>query len=249
VQRIAFSEAVTALSSGTTWKTTKANRHPLTDELILKFCSGERYVILDVGVSDGITALELIEKLNGSFEIYHATDIAFTTQVVERHGKAYFYDSRGQCGVVAAPSYVVYDSLDGALFPFSWLARRALSKAPKYDAVATRPLSLANPELRAKAEGDPRIVIQDYSVFDPWTGTPPDLIKIANVLNRDYFSDAMLEDALSNLKSCLKPDGLLVVTDNRDIERVSTFIKTEGHLALQDQVNGGCSVTTIATGL
>jgi chemotaxis methyl-accepting protein methylase len=137
--------------------------------------------------------------------------------------------------------------LEGAAFPFNRLARRVLATAPEYDETSVRYVSLANPEIRALAERDSRIIIQDYSVFDSWKGTAPDIIKIANVLNRDYFSEEMLKSALTNLKGCLKPGGILFVTDNRKREQVSAFVKSNDRLVLTEQVNGGCSVTDIAT--
>jgi hypothetical protein len=247
--RLAFSKAVATLNSGTTWKTTRTNRHPLTDDLIQKACKGRSNILLDVGVSDGITSLELIEKLNGTFERYYVTDISFHTDVILRRGKVYFFDAERRCTLAAAKRYLVYASLKGALFPFDRLARRVLSAAPAYDDRSVNRLPLANPEIRALAKRDPRIIVQDYSVFDSWEGSPPNMIKIANVLNRDYFSADMLRTALFNLRDCLKPGGMLFVTDNRKLEQISAFEKTGERLVLCERVNGGCSVTDMATEL
>jgi SAM-dependent methyltransferase len=247
--RVAFSMAVTALGSGTTWKTTKSNRHPRTDELIRRACKGRSNVLLDIGVSDGITSLELIEKLNGAYERYYVTDVSFHTHVIQHKGKVYFFDAERRCTLAASKRYLVYASLEGALFPFNMLARHVLSAAPAYNDETASRLPLANPGIRALAEKDPRIIIQDYSIFDPWQGRSPDIIKVANVLNRDYFSEQMLRKALMNLRECLKPGGMLFVTDNRRLEQISVFAKTGNRLEVCERVNGGCSVASMAVNL
>jgi hypothetical protein len=73
-----------------------------------------------------------------------------------------------------------------------------------------------------------------------------DIIKVANVLNKTYFADASIKIAASNLCRGLAIGGRLVLTDNRDSERVSILVKqTDGQLAVEQEFNGGCDVTPL----
>ena len=63
-----FSKHVSGLTSGATWKSTTPHRHKLADKTCIDLCRGLRPVIIDIGVSDGVTSLELIEKLAGFIE-------------------------------------------------------------------------------------------------------------------------------------------------------------------------------------
>jgi hypothetical protein len=243
--RAAFSRAVSVLASGSTWKTTGPRRHRLTDRLILRACEDGAPVIIDIGVSDGITSLELIEALGRRFTRFYATDVSFTGRYIERAGRTHFYDGDGRCILAATPRLVVFSALGDALFPFGWLAGRLLSSCPEYDAGVAREVSLVNPALRRAASADPRVVIRGHDMFDPWAAEPAQIIKIANVLNRDYFSIDDIRRVIQNLKDALGPGGKLFLTDNRTRERVSIFARTGDGLTLCERVNGGSDITNL----
>jgi SAM-dependent methyltransferase len=241
-----FSDCVAILGSDAVWKTTHAGRHPVTDRLILERRGAPRPVILDLGVSDGITSLELIEKLGGRFARYFVTDLSFRARYATRGRRVYFLDDQGACTLVAMPGWVVFSRVAGAWPPFAGLARRVLASAPAPAEAVVRELSLVNPALAALAARDPRITVREHSIFAPWPDTPPDVIKVANVLNRAYFTEAQLRHALTQAQRALAGGGRLFVTDNRREERVSVLAKTGPGFELVERVNGGAEVTELA---
>jgi hypothetical protein len=85
-------------------------------------------------------------------------------------------------------------------------------------------------------------VIRAHDVFEPWTDRKPTVIKIANLLNRAYFSDERIRSAVANLWRALEPDGLLLVIDNRDVEQSSLFERTGDGFRLLARVRGGTDV-------
>jgi hypothetical protein len=241
-----FSECVAVLGSGATWKTTHAGRHVETDRLVLAHLGPTAPVILDIGASDGITSLELIEKLGDRFTRYFVTDVSFRARYRTHGRRVYFLGGGDECVLVAMPGCVVFSRLDGALPPFGGIARRVLASAPHADAVPARELSLVNPALAERAGRDRRIVVREHSMLAPWPEAAPDTVKIANLLNRAYFSDPQMRQALVLIQRALSEGGKLIVTDNRPQERVSVFAKAGGGFALIDRVNGGAEVTELA---
>ena len=246
--RYSFSQLVSAFTSGPTWKSTRPGRHQLTDGLILELCAASRPVILDIGVSDGVTSLELIERLASRFRKYFVADVSFKVSFIERRGNIYFYNSQRTCFLIAAKTFIVYSDQNEAWFPFNRIARYLLSHAPEYADDLAREARLLQPELLTLAEKDPRIAFREYSIFDEWLDTSPDLVKVANLLNRDYFSDHEIRNALRNIKEALRSGGKLFVTDNRETERVSMFSKLESTFVLEHEINGGTEVADIALG-
>jgi hypothetical protein len=239
----AFARMVATLSSGTTSKTTHRARHAASDALIDELVGAGEPVVLDVGVSDGTTALDLLDRLGRRFRQYFATDVAFEVPAVERGGNVYFYDDHGACTLVATKHAIVYANVAGAVFPFGPLARALVSAAPPAD--RARRVSLVNPELARRAARDARVVVREFDVFAPWDGPPPDLVKVANVLNRGAFPDARIRVALANLKAALAPGGTLVVTDNRAREKASAFTKRGDRFERGRELGGGCEITDL----
>jgi hypothetical protein len=87
-------------------------------------------------------------------------------------------------------------------------------------------------------------MIQQYDIFAPWTGPPPDLIKVANLLNNEYFSDAQIEEALQAQCSNLAPNGrLLLISEDQDVEKFSIFRKTQIGMQLEWTHAGGAKAS------
>lgn len=244
--RVRFSQAVAVLGSGTTWKSTEPDRHPLTDSLIANACVDSSPVILDVGVSDGITSLDLIETLGARFRAYYATDVSFRAESIEANGRLYVYSPERECVLVCTRQVIFHSQTDEAIPPFAWIARRAIERAPVFDERSARTISLINPGLRRIVRSDPRVRAQEHSVFNPWVDEQPQIIKVANVLNRAYFGEDRLRLALRNLRDALSDGGMLFLTDNRHVERVSVFARHGNALRLTLRHNGGSEITSLA---
>ncbi len=68
-------------------------------------------------------------------------------------------------------------------------------------------------------------------------------IKVANVLNRLYFSDNMIRIAICNLKNALLPEGYLFVIDNRKNENSSQFkLSVDNEFVFVKDINRGCDI-------
>lgn len=244
-----FSELVGTVTSGVTTKSTRPQRHRITNQIITELCSASSCTILDIGVSDGVTSLDLIEALNSKFKHYFVTDVSFSVSYIESGRWTYFYDTAGGCFLMATDMFIVLPWLEGAWFPVGSIARWLLSRAPHYADDRAKKASQIQPELLALAEQDKRITIREYDVFRPWLGPQVDLVKICNVLNRIYFSDHRIVAAVENIKGALKNSAKLVVTDNREIdadhcemERVSVFARNEQGYTLVKNANGGVDI-------
>ena len=245
-----FSTHVSSFTSGTTWKTTSANRHRLADQVILEACRDCRPSILDIGVSDGITSLELIERLGGNFERYFVADRQIDLLYRVKGNSAYFYDRNGLCILIATRRWVVYPQA-GGWFPFGGIARALSWRAPACDTGQVRVLSLLQPELLELTRRDSRIAVMTHDVLHPWPGPAVNLVKIANVLNPEYFPEALIRIALANIHGALEENGMLVVSDNREsgLECVSAFRKRGSGFTVVSMTNGGCRVAWIITRL
>lgn len=248
--RIWFSRHISGLTSKGTWKSTCSHRHQFADEVLLDLCRGSRPIIVDIGVSDGVTSLELIEKLSGQFEIFFATDRALDVFYVEDKGRVYFYEREGVCIVMSTRKLVVYAD-PAAWFPFTWIARRVLRRAPACVAPHVKQLCLIQPDLRRMSTEDPRIVLREYDIFRPWSGPAADVVKVANLLNRDYFSDEQIHVALTNIRGMVKEGGRVIVVDNpaKGLERVSVFVREGDMLRVDREINGGSHTRDIPMNL
>lgn len=241
-----FSTHVSSFTSGTTCKSTSVNRHRLADQVILEACRDCRPSVLDIGVSDGVTSLELIDRLGDSFEQYFVADRQIDLLYRVKGNTAYFYDRNGLCILIATKRWVVYPQA-GGWFPFGWIARGLSMRAPACDTGQVRVLSLMQPELVELTRRDPRIAIMTYDVLHSWPGPAVNIVKISNVLNPEYFPEALIRVALGNINAALEENGMLVVSDNRasGLECVSAFRKRGPGFALESMTNGGCRIQGI----
>lgn len=233
--RYEFSKYMESLNPGGVRKTTSRNRHPLANEIIIGHGGSD---FLDIGVSDGITALELIEALEDSFESYTLTDRVFDTHMVRSKRTAFFYDSiDGRCFLVSNNWFLI----DPTRWPFTsikpgWRAKTLID----WNVADVQPVSLVNPSVRHRIESDPRVQLKTYDVLTPWPGPQVDTVKIANLLNPCYFSVDQIKTIAWNLAAIVRPGGILVVVHNLGQEKVSVFHKSDSsELTLSESIHGG----------
>lgn len=234
-----ISAIVSVLKFGAIFKTTRSERHNISDRYLADVYRSARPTILDVGASDGSTALDLIAALEAGFRRYFVTDLNISVVCAEgRRGVLFFSDREGRCMLRASRRWLTYADTDGSWFPFRLVARGLLAARP--EASAEHEIALVQPALVKRAQDDPRIEIRTYDMFHPWNGDRPDLIKVANVLNRSYFSVAELADAIRIQYGNLNHDGRLLIVDNRgDVESFSVFRKASDGPHLEYEHAGG----------
>jgi len=203
-----FRTAMSALHVGDTIKITGVNRHPRTDALLIENVDTTGATIIDIGASDGSTSVELVAKLP-AFEAYVIADLFFTLRAAKAYGHEVFYDQRNQPILIAGRRTLAWPSLSA---PVRALYGPVLAKAAQVS--QRRDVLLLNPSARALIARDQRVSYRVHDVFTRWDGPRPDVIKVANLLRRLYFSDEMISTALRAILDSLPEGGHLLIVDN-----------------------------------
>jgi hypothetical protein len=204
-----FRELMSILHVGDTIKITGGDRHPEADELLLSNVDLAGKTILDIGASDGSTSLDLLARVP-AFGAYIIADLFVAVKWQERAGHLFLYTDQGQCILVSGRKLIAWPSLSRvvrlAYWPLLITASRTRSRR--------RELLLLNPEVQKVMAADPRVTYCIHDVFSVWKGEAVDVIKIANLLRRLYFPDAMITRALRAVHASLDDGGYLLVVDN-----------------------------------
>ena len=244
----AFSRLLSSFRVGGANKTTRPGRHGDSDQVLVRALAGRRPRVLDVGVSDGTTSLDLMTALGDHFDAYFVTDRYLSLRAQrDQRGRCWFYDDRGRCVLLATPRWVVNPLEPPAevwLRPIWWLMRRCRPSS----ATETLEASLVQPALGRRAANDPRITIRSWNVFEPWSLSSVDVVKVANLLNRGYFPDDAIRRALGNLWRALDLHGLLLVVDNREVEKSTLFRKTKAGFIEVDRLAAGTEIADLVLG-
>ena len=237
-----FSARVSSLQSAGTWKTTKPGRHPLTQQAIVRLAAGGGVRILDVGISDGATSLELIAQLGSRFASYYATDRTLRVRYEREGGVVRFYERNGDWICAATPWLVVYPPDEGTSV-LHWWARR-FERPIGGGGCEQGEVVLVQPELIRLAHMDSRVVVREHDVFNAWDGPAVNLVKVANVLNRIYFADSRIELALAQIHSALVDGGHLVITENRKAgrEQATVFRRIKDRFDPEQVIGRGCDI-------
>jgi hypothetical protein len=234
-----FTNAISAFKFKTTQKTTEKDRFPLTIRVMKELNLKDIENVLDVGASDGITSVDVMEAL--SPKKYYVTDLNVYAFYRILGDRVYFFDEDGKCVLIVTDRLVVYADHEGAIFPFNVLAAAYFESQPS----ATQPMAsieLINPSLQDRSN---EIVIQKYDIFSPWPHEKVAMVLAANILNRVYFSDGKLLAAIRNLVRALNQMGRLVIIDNRQVESATVFQLRADKLVVERQVNGGTEIEAL----
>jgi hypothetical protein len=213
----AFRAAMAVLRVGETFKITWANRHPESDSLLLNNVDLTSATIVDIGASDGSTSLDLIRRLP-TFKSYVVADLYLDIYARSALGHTLFYDADGQCILAFGSRSVAWPNLSRLVRLLYWPVVVAASRHPERN----RKIKLLNPALRSLMQTDPRITCQVHDVFQCWPGDRPDVIKVANLLRRVYFSDEAICRGLDALLASLPDGGHLLLVDNPYIKGISS---------------------------
>jgi hypothetical protein len=238
-----FAAMVSVLKFGSTFKSTRPGRHEHSNHYLLDVYHSTKPAILDIGSSEGSTALDLIRTLKDNFRHFFVTDLNMSVRCDEdNYGVMYFMDGEEKCILRVSRRWLAYADTNGSWFPFGWLAKKLLIRSK--EVTHCREVLLIQPGLLRLCERDARITLVRYDMFTPWVGERPDLIKLANILNSSYFSEAQLRRAIEVQCSNLAADGRLLIIDNRnDLERFSVFRKTSIGMRLEYEHGGGAEAS------
>lgn len=221
-----FKVAMSAIHVGGTIKITGKDRHPKADALLTDNLDLADALIVDIGASDGSTSADLMEKI-GEFKGFVIADLFFTITVRQVSGHTLFFDERDECILVVGNWLLGWPSQSTAV---RTLYRPLIARAKRSTAPVTDVL-LLNPRVRQRMAQDPRVSYRVHDVFTTWAGDPPDVIKVANLLRRLYFSDPDITRALVAIHDSLAGGGHFLVVDNSRIKdmppRGGLYRKTE----------------------
>lgn len=245
---INFEKCVSALKIDDTWKTTSKNRHDKTDQKILELlCDKTNQSILEIGVSTGITSVELIKLLENKIKDYYATDIYCSIPVIKGKYNTYFYHPSEKKPIIAVnDKVIVYNDLNDTIFILKDIVKYIFNKAPQYSEKKAIWISMIHPELKRICKKNKHIHLLEYNIFDDWKGEKVNMVKIANVLNRTYFNDNTIKKAINNIRNVLLEDGYMVIIDNRNEEKSGIYkINKINKFEIIEIINGGCEIHNI----
>ena len=205
-------------------------------------------LIHDVGVSSGITSLDLYDRLEREgyrFKLYISDKFArfhCTGHAIRR-----IYDSDN----VLTRAYVFSLLVDGKLHPKYFVSKYAykLIKLIPFKGNASGEIVLYDQRLRSLLEQG-LVSETDYDVF---RGGPPemqfDFVRCMNLLNRSYFSDAEISRAIDNLKASLKESGVLLIgrTNAEGKNNASFFRRNQDCLNWIEDFNEGSEIKELTS--
>ena len=231
-----FTQGISALKFGNTFKTTKTRRHLETDSVLVDRINPNDS-ILDVGASTGITSLELMHKINFSFQKYFVTDYNLEIEYnIDDKNNYFFFDVNNQCILICNSFFIIY--ILESRFVQALFKKNINNQARK----RKEKLLLVDSKLKALISDNKNIEIRQYNVLEEWRGPKVKLVKAANIFNRTYFEDFQIVKGINNLKNSLLENGLIAIIDNRNKEKSSIFRLESGNLLLDTSLNGGSDV-------
>jgi hypothetical protein len=208
-----------------TWKVTEAGRLTDVDDVIAQHLpAADPLRVCDVGISSGVTTVDWFHDLQRHGREFSMTAIdrdlngflidvgGFMTVLADRTGFPLQYSSRVAVHGVATRRDRLRQPLRRAVSQA--LVRRAINTARR-DAVTEsrsfgvhircQPVMIVSPRLT-----ELEVTLEERDLGDLAAETF-DVVRVANVLNRSYFSDETLRHMTASLLASLRPDGILVI--------------------------------------
>lgn len=215
--------------------------------------------VLDVGISSGVTTVELYEsfKRAGLTPAMVATDLSIYASIVHLSPNVrVLIDSAGDIlqydifGFAIRPWRRRLDSFTGMALLKSFIERRYSARARKAVAEGDSTLdrvALINPRLAANKSIE--IHEDDLLKRNPAFARRFDFIRAANILNREYFDDATLTRAIETLKSYLSGPGavILIVRTNDATGHHGAFyeLQADNRLGVLREIGGGSELASL----
>lgn len=217
-----FTEAISLINAGGTFKTTGENRTRLADAAILRLAQGLAAPrIFEVGASDGSASLFLSRELPTT-----------ATLILSDAHPEFFARRLGPIQLILTSD----GTLLGVKLPLFYLH---MPLGAQWAPAGCQRLDTLNPVL---AEASQPNDIIPFNIFSDVLPAKAHIIKCANVLNRAYFSDAEIRAAVANLTQSLVCGGHLVISHNNaryaDEEAFIILRRANATLELTEERNG-----------
>lgn len=246
-----------------TFKKTSPSRFNDLEAIIAPFVARlpRHAEVLDIGVSTGITAIELLSylKANGVTADLTATDVFIDAHIVklapgisvlcDPEGWPLEYDVRG---MAVRPWTRRLDYLTLAFIPLK-LARRALQPRLKAIVASGKATRVQMTTRRVPPGASIRFVENDVTSHTPRFDGRFDFARAANILNNGYFQPEQIRTALRNIRGYLRGPGslLLITRTNGKLENDGTLFRLseDGRFDPVARVGRGSEVESLVVGL
>lgn len=210
-----------------TYKTTYPDRMPDVDAAVVDALQPRgRVRLLDVGVSSGVTTLELAQALEarGITPEVVAVDLSVAAYLRRVAGIDLLCDPNGHVLQIAGPFVARGRPHDPERSVVRGILQRVFESAERVIAGPSgarrgTPVQLVSPRLLRR----PGVAVVEHDLTAPraeWADGF-DVVRAANVLNQDYFSDATLRGMLAHLLTYVRERGLLVLCRTHDDTRTN----------------------------
>lgn len=230
-----YLSSISTIKFDSTFKSTSENRHLISTRLLKRYLPTEP-VILDVGASTGTTSLELMDFLNYEFGTYFVTDHNLEIRYsIDTNERVFFYDDTDEC-ILISGEYLVYYPKELELI--ECIFRNAISRNRN----KTELMLLVDPRLLSVSQVKTNVIVEKYSIFDPWPLQTPNVIIVGNLLNRSYFSDEKLSAAINNLSNICMDHGYLLIVENRNSEQGGLYQKRNKGFHLVEEIGSGSDI-------
>ena len=256
------------LKNGVT-KTTDRNRMRNVDAWFLEFLPKDKLQrVLDVGISSGITTVELCELFDSKSIAYQMTGMdsdltAFLlifsddkSILVDKKGNPIHFEINGKgFGYVKGTNlkHLVARTLlkSQSSFFINFRLQGSLESIPKVNLKNRTEIHRIDLVCREIKE-NPSIKLLEDSIFSEGDGNKYNVIRAANILNKSYFSDEQLIDAVQKLGKRLETGGfLLICRTNIEGENNATLFKLtkENKFEMVSRFGEGSEVEDLVLGI
>ena len=238
--------------SNKTFKTTGPGRLRDVDEFLIGHLKSDESVrVLDVAASSASTSVELFRSLKAWCEGCQvvASDLTMSIGIAQRFG----ITAAWELSATQDPTHVLQVDIGPLPIQNSLAGRLPLHKVLRWVAPKSpmRLVPFACAAAKRMQREDPNFTLAS---FDIMTGIGTvvgqfDIVRIANLLHRSYFSDARIVDALTTVFSILREGGILLIarTDDAGRNAASLFRRQGcGFMPMAD-LNGGSDIKALVT--
>ena len=210
--------------------------------------------VLDIGVSTGLTTIELADFLRakGASAEVVGTDLFVQAHLVEiAPGFRVLSDNEGwplQYDIAGRPVRAWVRRLDYVTLMAvpRLLARAALRRRLRRMIAQGRSVAVRM-ETRGLAERNIELVENDIFVATPRFVGKFDFIRAANILNLNYFPAARIRGAITNIRSYCRPGALMLVARSKGSHHDGTLFELEadGTFVVRARVGNGSEIESL----
>jgi hypothetical protein len=246
-----------------TYKITRSHRLDNLNDLVNQLVPRRHLKVMDVAVSSGTTTLEWIQALHkagidhemtagDSFMFGFIVSIGNNLHILtDKSGHPLQFEVFRETLPIPLPGKrALLKNLVPLLLGYGGLNllfnTMGTPRSSNIPGLVCRPVTLLSQRL--KQQPNIRLIEDDILAGNAFSAAF-DIVRAANILNRDYFDEVTLKLMLANLRARLTRNGLLVVckTDNDGTNRASVFaLRDGGPLEVVARLGAGSDIEDLA---